>query len=173
MFFVFFATISTTSSFMPRLRIVSIIPGMESRAPERTDTSRGRSWSPNLLPVDFSTLAIAAATWASNCLRIRAIVIVKITANLSGNGESRRHWQTDPRHLMEVRAFAAQQSFHRASSVRVAIPEVINVTRRARSLPSGGFARSESDRFPRALKSFSKIRFSFCGHNLQRQRPLE
>jgi hypothetical protein len=42
--------------------------------------------------------------------RIRTIVIIKITANLSGNGESRRHWQPDPRHLMEVRAFAAQQS---------------------------------------------------------------
>jgi hypothetical protein len=65
---------------------------------------------------------------------------------------------------MEVCAFAAQQSFHGASSVRVAIPEVINVTLRARSLPSGGFPRSESDWFPCALKSFPKIRFSFCGH---------
>jgi hypothetical protein len=92
-------------------------------------------------------------------------VIVKITANLSGNGESWRHGQPDPRHLMEVRAFAAQQRFHRASSVSVAIPEVVNVTRRARSLPSGGFARFESDRLPRALKSFPKIRFSFRGHN--------
>jgi hypothetical protein len=105
--------------------------------------------------------------------RIRAIVLVKITANLSGKGESRRHWQTDPRHFMEVCAFAAQQRLHRASSVSVTIPEVINVTRRARSLPRGGFARSESDWFPRALKSFSKIRFSFCGHNLQWQRPLK
>jgi hypothetical protein len=101
------------------------------------------------------------------------IVIVKITAHLSGDGESWRNWQPDPRHLMEIRTFAAQQGFHRASSIRVAIPEVINVTRRARSLPSGGFPRPESDRLARALKSFSKIRFSFRGHNLQRQRPLE
>jgi hypothetical protein len=71
---------------------------------------------------------------------------------------------------MEVRAFAAQQGFHRASSVRVAIPEVINVTRRARFLR---FPRSGLSQFPRALKSFSKIRFSFFGHNLQRQRPLK
>ena len=62
--FVLFATISSTSSFIPRFRIVSIIPGMESRAPERTETSNGRSLSPNFLPVDFSTLAIAAATFA-------------------------------------------------------------------------------------------------------------
>jgi hypothetical protein len=66
---------------------------------------------------------------------------------------------------MEVRAFAAQQSFHCSSSISMTIPEVINVTRLARSLSSGGFARSESHRFPRALKSFAKTRFSFCGHN--------
>ena len=44
--------------------MVSIIPGMESRAPERTETNRGRSRSANFLPVDFSTFAIAAATLA-------------------------------------------------------------------------------------------------------------
>ena len=32
---------STTVSFMPRFRMVSIMPGMENLAPERTDTSRG------------------------------------------------------------------------------------------------------------------------------------
>ena len=31
--------------------LVSIIPGMEARAPERTETSRGFSISPNFLPV--------------------------------------------------------------------------------------------------------------------------
>ena len=40
--------------------------------------------------------------------RIRTIVVVKITANLSGNREPRRHGKPNPRHLMEVRAFAAQ-----------------------------------------------------------------
>jgi hypothetical protein len=67
---------------------------------------------------------------------------------------------------MEVRAFAPQQRFLRAPSISVAIPEVINVTRRTRSLSRGGFARSGSDRFPPSLKSFSKISFPFCGHNL-------
>src|SRR5262249_11638434 len=105
--------------------------------------------------------------------RIRAIVIVKITANLSGDGESRRHRQTDPRHLMEVCTFAAQQSLHCAPSVSVTVPEVINVTRRARSFSSGGFPRSESDRLPNTFESLSKTRLSFCSHNSQRQRPLE
>src|SRR5438874_13777267 len=74
---------------------------------------------------------------------------------------------------MKICSFAAQQGFHAPGTVRVTITEVVNVTRRARSLRTGGFPRSESDRFRRALKSFSKIRFSFCGHNLPRQRPLE
>jgi CxxC motif-containing protein (DUF1111 family) len=65
---------------------------------------------------------------------------------------------------MEVRAFAAEQRFLRAFSIGVAIPEVVNVTRRARSLPVGGFPRSGSHRFPR--KKFSAIGFSFCSHDL-------
>ena len=40
----------TTSSFKPRFKIVSIIPGIEARAPERTDTKRGFSLSPNFIP---------------------------------------------------------------------------------------------------------------------------
>ena len=33
--------VSTTWSLRPRLRIVSIIPGIDALAPERTDTRRG------------------------------------------------------------------------------------------------------------------------------------
>jgi hypothetical protein len=65
---------------------------------------------------------------------------------------------------MEVRAFAAQQRFLRAFSISMTIPEIINVTRRTRSLSRGGFPRLRSYRFPRALKSM--ISFPFCGHNL-------
>jgi hypothetical protein len=91
-------------------------------------------------------------------------VCVEISADFGVYGESGRHRQPDSRHLMEVCAFAAEQRFLRASSVSVSIPEIINVARRARSLPRGGFARLESDRSSRALKS--TISFSFCGHNL-------
>ena len=38
--------------------MVSIMPGIEARAPERTDTSRGFSRSPNFLPVIFSIFSI-------------------------------------------------------------------------------------------------------------------
>ena len=47
--------------------LVSIMPGMEARAPERTETSRGFSLSPNFLPViasSLSTLAMISA-WMS------------------------------------------------------------------------------------------------------------
>ena len=36
--------------------MVSIMPGMEARAPERTETSSGFSLSPNFLPTRFSSL---------------------------------------------------------------------------------------------------------------------
>jgi hypothetical protein len=91
-------------------------------------------------------------------------VIVKITANLCGNGESRRHWQADPRHFMKICAFATQQSFHRSSSICMAIAEIIDVMRSALSLSSGGFVRFTSRWLPHAFDSLSNVRFSFSGH---------
>ena len=41
------------------------MPGMESRAPERTDTSSGMAFlSPNFTPMTFSILAMPASVWA-------------------------------------------------------------------------------------------------------------
>ncbi len=45
------ASPSTLESFRPMSRIVSIIPGMENFAPERTDSSSGSRGSPNVLPI--------------------------------------------------------------------------------------------------------------------------
>ena len=41
---------ATVSSFKPRLSTVSIMPGIENFAPERTETSSGLAASPKLLP---------------------------------------------------------------------------------------------------------------------------
>jgi hypothetical protein len=38
------------------------MPGIEARAPERTDTSSGLAGSPNLAPTVFSTEASACST---------------------------------------------------------------------------------------------------------------
>ena len=52
----------TTRSLIPRLRIVSIIPGMENLAPDRTDTRSGvLPPPPKLRPVLSSSLPMAPA----------------------------------------------------------------------------------------------------------------
>ena len=48
----------------PMFRMVSIMPGMEERAPERQLTRRGSFASPNFLPMIFSVASRAAATSA-------------------------------------------------------------------------------------------------------------
>ena len=45
------ASPSTDASLRPRLRTVSIIPGIENFAPERTETSRGSRASPRRVPI--------------------------------------------------------------------------------------------------------------------------
>ena len=56
----------TVSSLRPRLRIVSIMPGIDARAPERTETRSGFLRSPNLRSTDFSTFARLSATCCFN-----------------------------------------------------------------------------------------------------------
>jgi hypothetical protein len=57
---------STVVSVSPRLRTVSIIPGMEMAAPLRTDTSRGFAGSPSFLPVVSSSRCRFALTSSRN-----------------------------------------------------------------------------------------------------------
>ena len=52
----------SVSSFRPRLRTVSIIPGIENLAPERTLTRSGFDASPKPLPVRRSTSLTASRT---------------------------------------------------------------------------------------------------------------
>ena len=53
---------ATASSFRPRFRIVSIMPGIDARAPERTDSSSGSSLLPKRLPISRSSWATPAFT---------------------------------------------------------------------------------------------------------------
>jgi hypothetical protein len=64
-FSVFLARPSTERSFSPRLRTVSSIPGIESRAPERTETSSGSSSSPSFFSACSSRRERASATSSS------------------------------------------------------------------------------------------------------------
>ena len=143
------ATTSTTVSFIPRLRIVSIMPGIESRAPERTETSNGRSLSPSFFPTDFSTFASAASTAASSAFGIGALVFGEVSADFGRDGETWRDRQTDACHLGEVGAFAAEERFHVAGAIGLAVAKVIYLAAR---FPGSdfGFALAElrTRRFP-------------------------
>ncbi len=52
----------------PTLRTVSIIPGIDLRAPDLTEMSSGLPASPNFAPMIFSTAARAPVTSASTVL---------------------------------------------------------------------------------------------------------
>ncbi len=65
-FEVCFASPPTETSFIPRLRTVSIMPGIENAAPDRTDTSSGSTGSPSRFPVLPSRTARASATSSIN-----------------------------------------------------------------------------------------------------------
>ena len=61
-FFMSLASAARVSSLRPRLRTVSIIPGMLIAAPERTETRSGFFGSPSFFPAARSTAASAFST---------------------------------------------------------------------------------------------------------------
>ena len=62
----------TAASVRPRFRTVSIMPGIDTAAPERTETRSGFDEEPKILPVSRSTLQIAFAVASPKPLGIRA-----------------------------------------------------------------------------------------------------
>ena len=56
-----FAMASATSGVIPTFKTVSIMPGIECLAPDRTETSRGLLASPKFFPTIFSRFA--RETW--------------------------------------------------------------------------------------------------------------
>ena len=105
--------------------MVSIMPGMEARAPERTETSSGDVASPNVAPTALPISASAASTSAQAVGQLAAVGVVG-RAHLGGDGEARRHRQAEARHLGEVGALAAQQLLHVGVAVGLAGAEQID-----------------------------------------------
>ena len=56
MFEVLFASACTVLSFSPKFRIVSIIPGIDTLAPDLTETNKGFFKSPSFFPDSFSII---------------------------------------------------------------------------------------------------------------------
>ena len=102
------ASPSAAASPRPRLRIVSIIPGIETAAPERTETSSGSSGSPNRLPVFSSSRATCPATSSSSPSGSSPLGHVR-AAGVGRDREPGRDGQAHQRHLGEPDPLAAEQ----------------------------------------------------------------
>ena len=99
---------STAASFSPRLRIVSIIPGMEIAAPERTDTSSG--------PLGVAEAEPAALLEAADVIvdllveAGRDVVRGHVgAARVGRDREARGDGDPELRHLGEADALAAEE----------------------------------------------------------------
>ena len=117
--------------------MVSIMPGMENFAPERTETSSGFSPAPSFWPCSFSSRARAACISSSICGTDLAAHV--LAAGFGLNGESRRNGQTGVGHLCKTGAFAAKDVLHVAVAVGFAAAEEVDIWGRAStfcSLPS-------------------------------------
>ncbi len=110
------------------------MPGIEARAPERTETSSGLLASPNFLPVMRPTSVSAASTWAFSSCGYFLPLGVEIGADLGGDGEAGRHRQAELRHLGEAGALAAEQIAHLAAPLSLAAAERVNPPRPRRRL---------------------------------------
>ena len=88
------------------------MPGIEARAPERTETSSGRSGSPNLAPIASSMPASAVGDLRLQIGRIGFAVGVEMGAHLGRDREPWRHRQAEIAHFGEVGALAAEQVAH-------------------------------------------------------------
>ena len=86
------------------------MPGMDSLAPERQETSSGFFGSPKPLPVVFS-IAFSAASSCSHIPSGNLLARGQVgVAGLGGDGEAGRDRQLDARHLEQIRALAAEQA---------------------------------------------------------------
>ena len=82
---------STLWSFMPRLRMVFIMPGMENFAPERTLRSSGSVASPSFLPICSSSFARAGCDLLLDFVGDGVLVLEINIADFGGDGEAGRH----------------------------------------------------------------------------------
>ncbi len=112
---------STEASLRPTLRTVSIIPGMENFAPERTDTSSGSWASPRRRPRSSSRRRKRHRDLYPQLGRQFGGLHVRAT-RIGGDREAWGHRQADIRHLGKVCALAPKQILE----VPVSLAEVID-----------------------------------------------
>ena len=106
------------------LRMVSIMPGIENFAPDRTLTSNGSAGSPSVRPMASSMSGEVAGDLRVEPVR-RAAVPQVMPAGVRRDGEAGRHGKAEIRHLGEVGPLAAEKVLE----VLVALGEVIHELR--------------------------------------------
>ena len=80
-----------------------------------------------LLAHGFLDLGNICFDFSIKSLRILLRVIVVVSADFGGDGETSRDGDSDAAHLGEVRPFPPKKSFHRSISVALSCAEVIDV----------------------------------------------
>ena len=110
----------------PRFRIVSIIPGIEERAPERTETSSGSFGSPKRLPGRLldareRRVHLRASRRRAPAPRPYSAQTAVSIVNPGGTGMPER------RHLREARALAAERLLAEPRALRHAVAEEIDL----------------------------------------------
>ena len=107
--------------------MVSIMPGMENLAPERTLTSSGFVGVAELLPhALFERLERFEHLLVD--LRRNGVVVLEVdVADFGGDGEAGRHRQLGPAHLGQPGAFAAERVFHLSVTVGGSVAERVDI----------------------------------------------
>ena len=93
------------------------MPGIEARAPERTETSKRIG----VVAEPMTSLPAHARQGRIDLLgKVGGIgfpVLVEIAADFGGDGEAGRDRQAERRHLRQIGALAAEQSLHLAAAI--------------------------------------------------------
>ena len=142
-FFVSVARPWRLSSLRPRLRTVSIIPGIDIAAPERTETRSGSSGSPRRFFVDRLDGREAALHLVPEPRRQLAAAPEELVAGGGRDREPGRNGESRVRHLRETGALAAEQRAHLRVALGLSVGEQVD------PLPGLRF-RNGSGRFLRA-----------------------
>ena len=100
------------------------MPGMETRAPERTETSSGLWASPNFSPTALLDEGEGGLDLVLELGGVVAVIVVEGGADLGGDGEAGGHRQVDAGHLGQVGALAAEEVAHLGPALVMPAPKL-------------------------------------------------
>ena len=99
---------------------------MDARAPERTETRSGLVESPKNTAGALLDQSQCLLDLLVELLRIVAIILIEVRADLCRKGEPGWHGQPDGSHFRKVGALATKEILQLCSAVGLAITEVVD-----------------------------------------------